>query len=170
MLSSGSSHRLREPKAPRAAAAVWYHTPNRPCNRASNAHLPLTLDAKKEWNEHFELYIRDLDTKKPVIWSGDLNVAPTALGEYFLFASVPTPSRGVRFAHGRCRTAQASSTRVSLYCCCAMWSSSMRPEDVSLPQQRACARSSFQAHPPARVIMSLALYPSFLAFSTHAYE
>ncbi|KAM5535174.1 hypothetical protein V8D89_011110 [Ganoderma adspersum] len=38
-----------------------------------------TLDAKKEWNEHFEAYIRDLDTKKPVVWSGDLNVAPTAL-------------------------------------------------------------------------------------------
>ncbi|PIL23983.1 hypothetical protein GSI_13734 [Ganoderma sinense ZZ0214-1] len=38
-----------------------------------------TLDAKKEWNEHFEVYIRDLDTRKHVIWSGDLNVAPTAL-------------------------------------------------------------------------------------------
>ncbi|KAI1795893.1 Endonuclease/exonuclease/phosphatase [Ganoderma leucocontextum] len=38
-----------------------------------------TLDAKKEWNEHFEVYIRDLDRKKPVIWAGDLNVAPTAL-------------------------------------------------------------------------------------------
>ena len=41
-----------------------------------------TLDAKKEWNEHFEAYIRALDKKKPVIWTGDLNVAPTALGEY----------------------------------------------------------------------------------------
>lgn len=39
-----------------------------------------TLDAKKEWNKHFELYIRELDKKKPVIWTGDLNVAPTALG------------------------------------------------------------------------------------------
>ncbi|TFK91014.1 hypothetical protein K466DRAFT_634413, partial [Polyporus arcularius HHB13444] len=38
-----------------------------------------TLDAKKEWNKHFELYIRELDKKKPVIWTGDLNVAPTAL-------------------------------------------------------------------------------------------
>ncbi|KAI0374874.1 hypothetical protein BV20DRAFT_961084 [Pilatotrama ljubarskyi] len=38
-----------------------------------------TLDAKKEWNAHFEAYIRDLDRKKPVIWAGDLNVAPTAL-------------------------------------------------------------------------------------------
>ncbi|KAF5380999.1 hypothetical protein D9615_004074 [Tricholomella constricta] len=38
-----------------------------------------TLDAKKEWNVHFEAYIRDLDKKKPVIWTGDLNVAPTEL-------------------------------------------------------------------------------------------
>ncbi|KAI0670400.1 Endonuclease/exonuclease/phosphatase [Trametes maxima] len=38
-----------------------------------------TLDAKKEWNTHFEAYIRALDAKKPVIWTGDLNVAPTAL-------------------------------------------------------------------------------------------
>lgn len=33
---------------------------------------------KKEWNTHFEAYIRDLDKQKPVIWTGDLNVAPTA--------------------------------------------------------------------------------------------
>ena len=39
-----------------------------------------TLDAKKLWNHHFEAYIRDLDKKKPVIWAGDLNVAPTAVG------------------------------------------------------------------------------------------
>ncbi|KXN92221.1 DNA-(apurinic or apyrimidinic site) lyase [Leucoagaricus sp. SymC.cos] len=39
-----------------------------------------TLDKKKEWNEHFEVYIRDLDRKKPVIWTGDLNVAPTEKG------------------------------------------------------------------------------------------
>lgn len=40
-----------------------------------------TLEAKKEWNIHFEAYIRELDKKKPVIWCGDLNVAPTALGK-----------------------------------------------------------------------------------------
>ncbi|EGO18655.1 hypothetical protein SERLADRAFT_404075, partial [Serpula lacrymans var. lacrymans S7.9] len=38
-----------------------------------------TLDAKNVWNHHFEVYIRDLDKKKPVIWMGDLNVAPTAI-------------------------------------------------------------------------------------------
>ncbi|KAJ7444905.1 Endonuclease/exonuclease/phosphatase [Mycena latifolia] len=38
-----------------------------------------TLDEKKEWNTHFEAYIRDLDKQKPVIWTGDLNVAPTEL-------------------------------------------------------------------------------------------
>ncbi|KAI0247961.1 Endonuclease/exonuclease/phosphatase [Lactifluus subvellereus] len=38
-----------------------------------------TLDAKKLWNLHFEAYIRNLDKKKPVIWGGDLNVAPTAI-------------------------------------------------------------------------------------------
>ena len=42
-----------------------------------------TLGEKKEWNIHFEKYIRDLDKKKPVIWTGDLNVAPTALGIAF---------------------------------------------------------------------------------------
>jgi AP endonuclease-1 len=39
-----------------------------------------TLEDKKEWNTHFEKYIQDLDTKKPVIWTGDLNVAPTEMG------------------------------------------------------------------------------------------
>ncbi|KAF8623556.1 hypothetical protein AX15_006327 [Amanita polypyramis BW_CC] len=38
-----------------------------------------TLDAKNEWNVHFTKYIRDLEKKKPVIWAGDVNVAPTAL-------------------------------------------------------------------------------------------
>ncbi|KAH9946126.1 Endonuclease/exonuclease/phosphatase [Epithele typhae] len=38
-----------------------------------------TLDAKKVWNTHFETYIRALDAKKAVIWTGDLNVAPTEL-------------------------------------------------------------------------------------------
>ncbi|KAI0797962.1 Endonuclease/exonuclease/phosphatase [Abortiporus biennis] len=38
-----------------------------------------TLDEKKLWNKHFEAYIRSLDEKKPVIWTGDLNVAPTEL-------------------------------------------------------------------------------------------
>jgi len=41
------------------------------------------LDAKKEWSVHFESYIRDLDKRKPVIWTGDLNVAPTELGMAF---------------------------------------------------------------------------------------
>ncbi|KAG2020036.1 DNA-(apurinic or apyrimidinic site) lyase, variant 3 [Coprinopsis cinerea AmutBmut pab1-1] len=39
-----------------------------------------TMDAKKEWQTHFEAYIRELDKKKPVIWTGDLNVAPTEKG------------------------------------------------------------------------------------------
>ena len=34
------------------------------------------------WNEHFTKYIRELDEKKPVIWAGDLNVAPTEKGEF----------------------------------------------------------------------------------------
>ncbi|KAG6867030.1 hypothetical protein C0991_003947 [Blastosporella zonata] len=38
-----------------------------------------TLDAKKVWNAHFDAYIRELDKKKPVIWTGDLNVAPTEM-------------------------------------------------------------------------------------------
>ena len=47
-----------------------------------------TLGEKKEWNVHFEKYIRDLDKKKPVIWTGDLNVAPTALGMAFAHPTV----------------------------------------------------------------------------------
>src|ERR1700733_3400772 len=38
------------------------------------------MDRKKAWNSAFENYIRSLDAQKPVIWLGDLNVAPTALG------------------------------------------------------------------------------------------
>ncbi|KAK2466796.1 hypothetical protein APHAL10511_001054 [Amanita phalloides] len=38
-----------------------------------------TLDAKNQWNVHFTKHIRDLEKKKPVIWAGDLNVAPTEL-------------------------------------------------------------------------------------------
>ncbi|KAG6814533.1 hypothetical protein H0H92_000059 [Tricholoma furcatifolium] len=38
-----------------------------------------TLDVKNEWNVHFDAYLRDLDKKKPVIWTGDLNVAPTEM-------------------------------------------------------------------------------------------
>ncbi|KAF7338134.1 DNA-(apurinic or apyrimidinic site) lyase [Mycena venus] len=45
----------------------------------AGADLKVTLDQKKEWNTHFEAYIRDLDKRKPVIWTGDLNVAPTEL-------------------------------------------------------------------------------------------
>ncbi|KZV64349.1 hypothetical protein PENSPDRAFT_172031 [Peniophora sp. CONT] len=37
------------------------------------------LDARATWNRHFETYIRELDSKKPVIWTGDLNVAPTEI-------------------------------------------------------------------------------------------
>ncbi|KAI0319368.1 Endonuclease/exonuclease/phosphatase [Amylostereum chailletii] len=39
-----------------------------------------TMGIKKEWNRHFDTYIQELDKKKPVIWGGDLNVAPTARG------------------------------------------------------------------------------------------
>ncbi|KAG6833690.1 hypothetical protein H0H87_002887 [Tephrocybe sp. NHM501043] len=42
-----------------------------------------TMDTKKEWNTHFDTYIRALDKKKPVIWTGDLNVAPTEMGRDF---------------------------------------------------------------------------------------
>jgi Exonuclease III len=38
------------------------------------------LESKKEWNTHFEAYIRNLDKKKPIIWMGDLNVAPSEIG------------------------------------------------------------------------------------------
>lgn len=48
-----------------------------------------TLDEKKVWNTHFTAYIRDLDKKKPVIWMGDMNVAPTEIGIYAQTSSCP---------------------------------------------------------------------------------
>jgi AP endonuclease-1 len=39
------------------------------------------LAARETWNTHFETYIGQLDASKPVVWTGDLNVAPTAIGE-----------------------------------------------------------------------------------------
>lgn len=37
--------------------------------------------ARIEWNAAFEIYLRQLDSKKPVIWGGDLNVCPTSKGK-----------------------------------------------------------------------------------------
>jgi AP endonuclease-1 len=49
----------------------------------SSADCPLqNMERKKAWNEAFEAYIRSMDAKKPIIWLGDLNVVPTALGGY----------------------------------------------------------------------------------------
>jgi hypothetical protein len=39
-----------------------------------------TLGEKKEWNKHLEAHLRNLDKQKPVVWTGDLNVAPTEKG------------------------------------------------------------------------------------------
>lgn len=38
-----------------------------------------TLPEKNTWNKHFHEYLHGLDAKKPVIWTGDLNVAPKAI-------------------------------------------------------------------------------------------
>ena len=43
-----------------------------------------TLEEKETWNKHFTTYIRDLDSNKPVIWAGDLNVAPTEKGMAYI--------------------------------------------------------------------------------------
>ncbi|KAG9019567.1 hypothetical protein FRB90_000475 [Tulasnella sp. 427] len=37
-----------------------------------------TMDSKIEWQRAFTAHLRHLDSQKPVIWAGDLNVAPTA--------------------------------------------------------------------------------------------
>lgn len=37
------------------------------------------LEYKQTWNTCFESYLRQLDSVKPVIWTGDFNVAPTPL-------------------------------------------------------------------------------------------
>lgn len=36
------------------------------------------MDRKEAWHSVFEAHLRKLDATKPVIWGGDLNVAPTA--------------------------------------------------------------------------------------------
>lgn len=38
------------------------------------------MDRKVAWQVAFEAHLRKLDAVKPVIWTGDLNVAPTAKG------------------------------------------------------------------------------------------
>jgi len=35
------------------------------------------MDAKVEWQRAFKTHVQQLDAEKPVIWGGDLNVAPT---------------------------------------------------------------------------------------------
>lgn len=41
-------------------------------------YTPQNMEYKKEWNNAFELYLRELDSgPKPVIWGGDFNCAPT---------------------------------------------------------------------------------------------
>lgn len=39
-----------------------------------------TLDKKLEWNKLFEEHLKNLDAKKPVILTGDLNVAHEEIG------------------------------------------------------------------------------------------
>lgn len=140
------------PRARSHARSTVVPRSSRSQNYASNINLPQTLDAKKEWNEHFEAYIRDLDTKKPVIWSGDLNVAPTALGECSLF----TPSITIW------PSMRSIRTRAMLGGVGVLYSGT-----VTFPQHPACARSSFQALPPVHVITSFVLEPSFLAPPPH---
>jgi hypothetical protein len=43
-----------------------------------------TLEEKNIWNNHFFAYMRELDKMKPIIWAGDLNVAPTELGLFMI--------------------------------------------------------------------------------------
>lgn len=47
-----------------------------------------TIDKKIAWNVAFELYLRQLDTVKPVIWTGDLNVVQTEKGKAFSFPNL----------------------------------------------------------------------------------
>lgn len=44
-------------------------------------HSIQTLAEKQTWNTHFFKYLTELDKKKPVIWAGDFNVAPQAIGQ-----------------------------------------------------------------------------------------
>ena len=46
--------------------------------------LSQTIDDKTTWNEAFATYIHELDAKKPVIWMGDVNCAPTARGDFYV--------------------------------------------------------------------------------------
>lgn len=41
-----------------------------------------------KWDEEFRKYLKELDTKKPVVLTGDLNVAHEEIGILLIFASV----------------------------------------------------------------------------------
>lgn len=40
------------------------------------------MESKVKWNEAFEIYLRQLDKVKPVVWCGDLNVAARDKGQW----------------------------------------------------------------------------------------
>jgi len=42
------------------------------------------MDVKVAWQNAFEKQLRALDATKPLIWAGDVNVAPTAKGMFEL--------------------------------------------------------------------------------------
>ncbi len=42
------------------------------------------LKYRQKWNSDFLKYIKDLDSKKPIIYTGDLNVAHKEIGKCFL--------------------------------------------------------------------------------------
>lgn len=48
-----------------------------------------TLPKRMKWDEEFRKYLKELDTKKPVVLTGDLNVAHEEIGIILLtFVSI----------------------------------------------------------------------------------
>lgn len=52
---------------------------------------PQAIEEKEAWNRAFEVYLRQLDAKKPVIWTGDINCVPTELGTSRCLLCFPPP-------------------------------------------------------------------------------
>ncbi|KAG8713109.1 hypothetical protein FRC11_013262, partial [Ceratobasidium sp. 423] len=66
------------------AAKKGYGAPNLDKDDVKGTYVPnageglKSMDRKVAWQVAFEAHLRKLDAIKPVIWAGDLNVAPTA--------------------------------------------------------------------------------------------
>lgn len=100
-----------------------------------------TLEDKKEWNIHFEKYIQDLDKQKPVIWAGDLNVAPTEMGTTVVVQEIIYSLKYVPFTSQIFATPRKTGTK--------------HPDTLK------------QKHPPSKIYLPHPHHPRISSLSTY---